>query len=97
MLQIRVAEQEGIVFIDEIDKIVNPSGMIRHGESGRRLCLPTPMVLNNQRQAVSIMSHRTGSLHLVHRVLVRNCEWPAQTLVVCASVPAKQNACSVVT
>lgn len=32
LLQIRVAEQEGIVFIDEIDKIVNPSGMLRHGE-----------------------------------------------------------------
>lgn len=31
-LQVRVAEQEGIVFIDEIDKIVNPSGAIRHGE-----------------------------------------------------------------
>lgn len=31
-LQIRVAEQEGIIFIDEIDKIVNPSGMLRHGE-----------------------------------------------------------------
>jgi hypothetical protein len=31
-LQLRVAEQEGIVFIDEIDKIVNPSGAIRHGE-----------------------------------------------------------------
>jgi ATP-dependent protease HslVU (ClpYQ) ATPase subunit len=29
--QVRVAEQEGIVFIDEIDKIVNPRGMIRHG------------------------------------------------------------------
>jgi len=31
-VQIRVAEQEGIVFIDEIDKIVNPSGAIRHGK-----------------------------------------------------------------
>jgi ATP-dependent protease HslVU (ClpYQ) ATPase subunit len=29
---VRVAEQEGIVFIDEIDKIVNPRGMLRHGE-----------------------------------------------------------------
>ncbi|KAF6261385.1 ATP-dependent hsl protease ATP-binding subunit hslU [Scenedesmus sp. NREL 46B-D3] len=28
---VRVAEQEGIVFIDEIDKIVNPTGMLRHG------------------------------------------------------------------
>jgi hypothetical protein len=33
LLQVRVAEQEGIVFIDEIDKIVNPSGAIRHGET----------------------------------------------------------------
>jgi ATP-dependent protease HslVU (ClpYQ) ATPase subunit len=32
LLQVRVAEQEGIVFIDEIDKIVNSSGMLRHGE-----------------------------------------------------------------
>jgi ATP-dependent HslUV protease ATP-binding subunit HslU len=29
---IRVTEQDGIVFIDEIDKIVEPKGVIRHGE-----------------------------------------------------------------
>lgn len=39
LLQVRVAEQEGIVFIDEIDKIVNPSGAIRHGEPRPTLCV----------------------------------------------------------
>ena len=31
---VRVTEQDGIVFIDEIDKIVEPRGVIRHGEGG---------------------------------------------------------------
>jgi hypothetical protein len=39
---VRVAEQEGIVFIDEIDKIVNPSGMLRHGETQRQQQQPQP-------------------------------------------------------
>jgi ATP-dependent protease HslVU (ClpYQ) ATPase subunit len=30
---LRVTQEEGIVFIDEIDKIVQPSNSLRHGEA----------------------------------------------------------------
>jgi ATP-dependent protease Clp ATPase subunit len=73
-VQVRVAEQEGIVFIDEIDKIVNPSGAIRHGEAGGLHCLKALLTWQPCRavavlvQAAALWEQNQQS-HLLHHWL----------------------------
>ncbi len=68
---VRCAEQEGIVYIDEIDKIVNPANAMRHGGS---ILARVPLLVDAAvgRHAGLILYHRPLQSNLAHDCLLHS-------------------------